>query len=718
MELTISQVDLEKLRNTRYEYFSKCRSSIINTGFSQRYFYGSLALEEVWNRFKDYRIPAYHQEYRPNPFFFQYELELYIFLNWKDLLKRELELETSEKKIKLLQELSSPTLLPRERHLANAASIRWPAGTAPDGTFIGDLAITPWLMDYFYGVANYQNVIEFGGAGQGKTYGPLAFMSMIYDYFINTQKGAQCTFSTVTESKLKGSTWPYLNRLYRVSTNRYQFSICAGLAKKCGDYTYNRLKNGKVFEEGGTLKGVLIPKGRKDASVVDKLTGFHDPEARIYLLDEMQSTDDAPLGAYNNMFLHPKFGWFNAAGNFDEDGDLLDRNAEPNAGWDSVDEKTHMWEGTIKTRTESLDHKSLVIHFNNDLSPGVTNTEFGKKYHRFVPTLEKKNKSYPTEDSRKTIAYKRFWTGFRFEKESDSKVYILSSDIIEETKCHECAPEDFLSQFVIGSFDSAPASVDRNIFSALNVGTTSNGLPMIELRPGSIKMFPKPKNDLEYYRVTCDRIISSHISFGIEHGHMIMDWTARPAHIEMLAQRGYPCHHLIYQERVPDKPGFNNITKVEEDRIALESIPMFVKSEIQKNVIHYADQAVTNKFTLGAYIFRMFVEAGRVRGLNSSLLTGLECDTFEKEFLKRQFFIVKRKDKSELLCLDSKDEFKTKYGFSPDILDTYFQAFYMLYVIYGIRPTVSGLGKLRKKIVNKKVDKYDRLWQIKHSLNV
>lgn len=716
--MDVSPEELERIRNTRYENFSKCRSSVLSGGVNLKYFYGSKAIEEEWNKFKDYSIPSLHQEYRPNPYFYQYDLELYIFLNWKELLKRELELETNEKKIKLLLEFKSPTLIPREKHLANAASIRWPAGKAPDGTFIGDLAITPWLMDYFYGVANYNNVIEFGGAGQGKTYGPLAFMSMIYDHFINTQKGAQCTFSTVTESKLKGSTWPYINRLYRVSPDRYRFSLCAGLAKKCGDYTYNRLRNGKVFEEGGTLKGVLIPRGRKDASVVDKLTGFHDPEARIYLLDEGQSTDDAPLGAYNNMFLHPKHGWFNMAGNYDESGDLLDRNTEPNVGWDGVNEKTHMWEGTVRTRTESLDHKSLVIHFNNDLSPGVLDREFGKKYHRFVPTQEKKDKSYPTEDSRKTIAYKRFWIGFRFEKESDSKVYVLSSDVIEESKCHETTPEDYFNDFTIGSFDSAPASVDRNIFTAINVGTTSNGLPMIELRPGFIKLFPKPRNDMEYYRVTCDRIIEAHNTFRIQQGHFIMDWTARPAHIEMLAARGYPCHHLIYQEKVPDKPGFNNVTKQPEDRIPLESIPMFVKSDFQKNIVHYADQAVVNKITLGAYIFRMFVEAGRVRGLNSSLLTGLDCETFEKEFLKRQFILVKRVNKQQLLSLDSKEDFKGRYGFSPDVMDTLFQAFYMLYVIYGIRPNIAGLGKLRKKILNKKVDKPDKLWQLKHSLNV
>lgn len=703
--------------NTRLDNFIKCRNSVMDTGFSRRYFYNSKAIEEVWKKFENYKVPSFDKEYTPNPYFYQYDLELYIFINWKDLYKRELELETNPKKIKLLEETKSPTLLTRERHLANAASIRWPASTAPDGTYLGNLAITPWLMDYFYGVANHKNVIEFGGAGQGKTYGPLAFKCMIYDYFYHTQKGAQCTFSTVSDAKLKGSTWPYLNRLYPTESRQYQFSLTAGLAKKGGgDYTFSRFRNGKIFEQGGTLKGVLIPRGRKDSSVVDKLTGFHDPEARIYLLDEMQSTDDPPLSAYNNMFLHPKHGWFNGSGNYDLDEDLLGINVEPNEGWESVNETTHMWLGTLKTRTESLDHQSLVIHFNNDLSPGVTDPSFGQRYKRFVPTLEKKNQLYKTEESKETIAYKRFWIGFRFEKNADEKEYILTKDLLTDSKASEKAPSDYLHHYFLGSFDSAPASLDRNILTTPSVGLTLDGRPMVVLQPGMFHCFPKPKRALTYYEETCDKIIEIHSRFEIQRGHLIMDWTARPAHIEILAKRGYPCHHLIYQEKVPDKPGINQITGTPEDKIPIDRINVLVNSN-EKSIVHYAHQIVTNKITLGAYIFRWFVEAGCVRGLNASVLTGMDCETFDKEFLRRCFFKVKRKD-NELLNLDSKEEFKKTYGFSPDLLDTLFQFFYMLYVHYDVRPDSYGLGRLTKKKVKKDVDKHDFLWKIKRSHNV
>jgi hypothetical protein len=59
--------------------------------------------------------------------------------------------------------------------------------------------------------------------------------------------------------------------------------------------------------------------------------------------------------------------------------------------------------------------------------------------------------------------------------------------------------------------------------------------------------------------------------------------------------------------------------------------------------------------------------------------------------LKRKFI----KDKKGIVLLDSKEKFNEDYGFSPDLGDTFHQLFYMLYVIFGIRPHVASLGSLR-----------------------
>lgn len=712
------KLELQKIRNMHYEKFDTIVNHILTSGTQFKYFYQSLAIEEAWNKFKNSKIPFRHEEYQPNPYHYQYDLELYIFLHYEELLKREYELRSGyseSREIKILDKYGL-TGLKKEDHVANASRIRWPIKEL-NGVFIDGMAITPWLMDYFYGISNYKDVIMFGGGGQGKTFYSLSFMCLIYDYFINTKHGAQCTFSTVSESKLKSSSWRYINSLYPIQKNRYKFSSGAGLAiKGGGDYTFSRLNHkGKIDESSGTLVGVLLAKGRQDSYVIDKLTGYHSPEARVYLLDEAQSTDDAPISAYPNMFMHPKYGWFNMSGNYDLPTDLLGINVEANIGNENIDEKTHMWEGTLKNKAGSLHQNTLVIHYNNDLSPGVTDSEYGRKYRRFIPTIEKRDKNYPTEESRNTIGYKRFWIGFMYEKENDSKKKVITTDLLSESNASNKLPPDFLEYVTFGSFDSAPASVDRNVFTTFGIGTTQDGLPMVY--PIRIKQFPKPKSDLKYYKESCDNIIKEINENGIQKGHLIMDWTSRSAHIEMLAERGYPCHHLIYQEKIPDKYGYDKTTGEIHERIELDVVPSFVGT-LQKNITHYADESLADKITLGAYVMRMFIEKGRVRGINSTLLAQLETEGFEKELCIREFKTVKRSSGLELVCLESKKTFKETNGFSPDILDTFFQFFYAIYAIYGLRPNKQGLGKLRKINNKNNIDKHGKLWEIKRSINL
>lgn len=106
---------------------------------------------------------------------------------------------------------------------------------------------------------------------------------------------------------------------------------------------------------------------------------------------------------------------------------------------------------------------------------------------------------------------------------------------------------------------------------------------------------------------------------------------------------------------------------------------------------------------------RLFIEKGRVAGFESSILDGIKAysNGFDKEFLRRKFI----KDKKGIISLDSKEEFNDSYGFSPDICDTFFQAFYMLYVIFGIRPHIPSLGKLRYNPKEKtSADKVNNIW--------
>lgn len=691
----ISQEHFANLQKTRLIKFNDVKRDT-TLGIKKLYLYESLALREAYDARKKMagqKVPLYHADYEPDFTHFQYDLEMYIFLNYEALYKRELEL-ASKDKIKLLEfggREHGATLLKREQHLMNAKSIRWPERVLPNGAIATGYALTPWARDYIYGISNYNNVIKFGGGGQGKTYLDVAFMAMIYDHFLRTKSGAQCSASTVSEKKLEKSIWSHMVKIYSY-THSYQYSLYAGQAVKAPEYQFRRKnEKNKYIEEGGTFQGILLPSGRKTAQVIDKLTGQHDVIARVYLLDEAQSTDGAPLSAYTNMFMHPRYKWFLMNGNYETDQDLLGLNTEPNSGWDSVDETTHMWEGTVKSPDSNLGQLSLVIHYNNDLSPGVTDQEMARKYGNFLPTEEKKKYLYPTEESRTTYEYNRMWVGFRHKRKEEIGEPIITAEMLEEYGCH--LPHTAQTEFILGSLDTAPSSRDRNIFTEFGIGLDATGYPEVWFE--QIHGIKKASTPLAYYRETTDAVADIVVAKGIQPGHCIMDWTNRTAILEMLANRNIRMHQLIYHQSVPSKRGENEVTKVKEEPIELPVVPTF-SNGIEKDAKSFAHERILNRITLGAYITRLFIEHGRIKGFHPGILRGIECKTFEKEFCLRKFE-TKERIKGSFLNIDSKEEFKDKYKFSPDIMDTLFQVMYLLYVIFKVHPLKPGLGLLQKK---------------------
>jgi hypothetical protein len=703
----MSKISLKSEQNERRNKFIEARKQIM-AGVNRVYLYKSKALNEFYERMKKIRnAEFFHPEYIVDPTGYQYDMEMHIFLNYDEIRIREMELNPEESPVYAEH---GATLLPREEHLINACSIRWPEKHLRTGEVIGSLAVTPWLKDLLYGISNYQNTIVFGGAGQGKTYGGLAFGCMLYDHFIYTQSGAQVSVSTVSETKLSQGAWNYLNVLYNTK-NQYKYSNFAQRASSAGDYTFRRKadpRDKQYIKEGGMIRGVLLAKGIKDSRVVDKLTGSHSCIARLYILDEGQSTDSAPMDAYTNMYLHPKYKFFIMSGNYDTPTDLLGVNTIPPQGIRSVDESTHMWEGKLKSLTNDLGHTSLVIHYNNDLSPAILDKDIEKKYGRFMPTMKKKLESYPTEESRQSIAYKRFWIGFFYEKEDDSKERIIDDKYIKDYRADQPSTFDVISR--IGSFDSAPSSTDRNPFVSLNVGLDNAGYPVIW--PESIDLFTKPQSKIEYYDHTTMAFIRSMKKYDIPNGNMIMDFTQYTALLEMLNKHGVKCHPLIYHQS-PPKGDVNEITGMIEKKVPLPLITLLTEKGFEKTTKTYAHQRVQNRISLGAYAMRMFIEAERVRGLNESILDHLtEHNGFEKEFLSRSFVISTKKKNLDLISIETKDVFKSKYKFSPDILDCFFQAFYLLYVIFEVRPHEKGLGKLGINNNEKIVDKPNKIWDI------
>ena len=717
-------MDYSALLNKHYIGFHAAVNSQKEHGKANIYGYGSKAIAKRFKEFQDqakFKADPYTELYEVNPFLYQYDLEVFIFLYYDKLRLEELRL-CAEKDRELIKQYGA-TGLSRHEHYLQACSIRWPSRELSDGSLAGNFIRTPWVEDTTKAICSYNNIIKFGGAGQGKTYDFIAFMCILYDYFIYTEKGAQCTFSTVSESKLKGSAWPIACKLYPVPDSREQFSYYAGKGKIGSDFTINRMSlDGKrIINKGGRFCGILLQKGRKDSSVIDKLTGSHDVIARAYLLDEMQATDDAPLSAYTNMFLHPLWGWFFGAGNYEKPGDLLAINVIPKEGKNTVNERTHVWEGMLKGMSVKLDLPSCIIHLNNDLSPAIATEEGQVKFKTCCPTLEDKERLYPTEASRNGYQYKRFWVGFFFEKEEINTDHVLTDAVIKMTGCN--IKKNLKNPLAFGSFDSAPASKDRNVTGIFHLSDaiSSSDTPF-DLRDKiitgpfvNIERFivnEKPSNPLEYYKHTTDLILKICRDYDIASSNFIMDWTNRTALIEELNKKGFVCHHLIYNEAPPSKIGFNEVSKERERPIELTSIKRFTGT-LERQIKIYAHEKVKNKITLAAYIFSLFVENGFVGNINESLInSSCSQNNFEEEFLQRKFKSPKdSKLKDQRLILVSKDEFKDEFKFSPDILDTVFQFFYLLRVIKEVNINTKSIEFLRQiGNKNKLVDETADVW--------
>lgn len=710
----------EKLKQIRLNHYTNLKKVVDATklGGRGRYMYGSLAIKEEVEARAKMKVPEYHPDFMPDFTQYQYDLELHIFFNYERLYKRELELCSDHKALGLLLECGPElgcTFFKREKHLANAIKIRWPERKMPDGSVSTAYALTPWAEDYLYGLANYQNLVVFGGAGQGKTHSSIAFQSMLFDHFIYTKSGAACYCSTVSQKKLETSIWSHMNKIYSYK-NSYKFSLYAGMANPAGDYMFVRkdIRGKKRIEEGGSFKGILLAQGRTDSSQVDKLTGQHDVIARSYLLDEAQVTDSAPMAAYNNMFLHPPYKWFMMAGNYEDDDDLLAVNVEPRTGWESVDASTHMWESTLKAQDFDLGQKSLVIHYNNDLSPAIVGEhakDIEKKYGRFMPTEAKKRASYPKLDGEGNgewkqrvealYNYRRFWIGFKFKKKDESQQPIINTEILKDFKAWE--DQTVRTEFKLASVDTAPGDMDRDVLSIFNVGVDSDGY--MQIAPGRVYSIPKPRSQLNYYRETAEKMYEILSREGVQSGHAIIDWTQRTQLLEAMKDNyDFVFHHIIYQTSCPKEIAKNPVTKILERPIELETVPTF-QGEFEKEVKTFAHERFNNRITLAAYLFRLFVEHGRWRGINHSIFDGINGNKgFEKEMCYRYFKVLDNRNSNGKITVDSKDVFKAKFKFSPDVLDTFFQVSYLLYVIFEIKPRERGLGLLKKEQTKKVVD--------------
>lgn len=605
-------------------------------------------------------------EYAPNPFMFQYDLEIECFLRFDEILREELrilegiknkneglgrDVSGVEREIQRVRTVGA-TGLTREEHLWNAISIRYPEKIGKGGAIQGLVIRHEWIEEVFTAIANYSCVITMGGSGQGKTHGFIAFICLMWDHFIDTMAGARCCFSTVAKDKLNSAAWPWLQKIYHGT--KPGISLYAGRGRISGEHTVRRPVNLKDLN--GVIKGLLVSD--QGAKSTDKLTGGHNRNLGIYLIDEMQSTEEAPVEASPNFLQHPRYGWIFASGNPDKETDQLGINAKPIDGWASVNQHTLAWDSRMITG-----RVARVLHFNNDYSPGMSK-KGGVRYADILPTKSKKKESYPDAESRKTDKYRRFWEGW-FPTESITD-FVITRQLVTESGADKKPriPVGEYHKFI--SIDTANYDIDKSVVVRCCIQKEEpNGKYLLVFKKGiEIEKSPNPNQSIHHITYRAIEIAGE---FGAKSGSAIIDETAgAPAYRQKALEFGFDIKPMHYNKAVPDKPKGPS----EKRRILIDNVTN-----------SYAHEKCDNLISLGAYMIQQYMLHGQVRGLDNNF-----CPNFDEQILKREFKNVLRANYGERFRLEDKREFKKKWGFSPDYLDCIFQAGFYALVYCGLLP--------------------------------
>lgn len=681
-----------------------------NKGMDHIYLYGIQFLKIQHRKFHEHNlhtIPIYHTQYISNPFRFQYDLCLHIWLKYFHILKEEIKILRKQAKIDpkadaLADELMNTQTLygiTRSDFLFMAGDLRWPTSFLDNGARHGLFIRDPWSERRVAAISDekIKNTISFGGGGQGKTHISSCVALMIFDHYIFTQRGARCMLSTVNKDKLNSVGWSYICRLN--SSTEKEISLYAGKAKIGGEHTLKRPGN---KDPAGVFKGLLIGQQMNSQNIVDKLTGSHGHPFICYILDEMQSTPDPPIMAAPNYTMHAKDYRILGAGNYGENNDTLAVNIKPDIGWDKVDETTGRWISTMQNGS-----KAIVLHFNNNLSPGMDAEGHAKYPH--LPNKKMLEDKYPTagmRDIAKNIAYRRFWVGWRVSETGSNKV-------IYESLVHENGANSPLQLSRVThkffSFDSAPAEIDRNLMIRFEEGICSQTNQRVfgPVYPHALK---KATESTKYYRESSLEIKSICDKNGIKSGSGVVDWTGRPAHAEILGELGFMVHKLIYNKGVPDGKRIDPHTKRRHLAIPVDTILDF-KNDIPAGRI-YAHHIAENNISLGAWALREYVKCGRFRGLTPEFLRLLNSGRdMGEEFYNRKFYLKNSSAYGARFHLASKDEFKQEFGFSPDALDCLFEAaWYMLVVRKLPLTSVESDANFSEVDTSKEIEEHSNLW--------
>jgi len=632
-----------------------------------------------------HKVEAYSEKYTPNPFLYQYDLCVFIWINYYTILRNEIRILRAQNKEELADEmLEKNTLYGMERFefLFLAGEMRWPTTIMADGSTHGLYIRDPWaeLRARAISDEHLKYIASFGGGGQGKTHFSTATLLMLFDYYMFTLKGARCMLSTVNEDKMNSVGWSYLCNLN--SSTRQDISLTAGKAKISGAWTLTRPGN---KDKAGVFKGILIGNQMNKQTIVDKLTGSHGHPFLGYVIDEAQSTPDPPVMAAPNFTMNAKDYRIILSGNYGENDDTLANNIEPPQGWENVDENTGQWISTTQNGS-----KCIVMHFNNNNSPGMT-PEGAKKWPH-LPNKKKLDAQYP--ENRRNIndlGYRRFWIGWRADAKANNSV--IYEELLKENQAHlPLVLSEVLDTFY--TFDSAQAEIDRNPIGICIEGICSVTGSRV-FGPSIGLSLRKSTESLKYYQESTAQILDIAKKHNIKSGHAIHDWTGRPAHPELLLNHGFHVEKIIYNKGLPDGKTRDKLTKKIPKAIPVEVDALDYRGDLPAQKL-FAHHIAETSIGFAGFLLRQYITAGRVRGINEAFVAQFEGNHgIEKELYSRKYFLKPSNQYGDRFHLEEKRIFRKRYGFSPDILDLLLQMAWYAFMVRRIPLTpIDGDAKV------------------------
>jgi hypothetical protein len=626
-------------------------------------------------------------------------MECYIVFNWAQLWKDEIEalgaaaLETNSpaEREQLLARLDhvtmfGPTGHPRHEHLLRASEIRWPTVKDANGVWQGVAKRHEWPERIFAQALDPSWVTPpvvgvFGGGSQGKTTMISALMLHVFSHFEGTLEGAQCIISTINEDKMNLATWPALTRMLEQSAPG--ISLYAGQEQSRSDNFIGRraIQNGTRTDKqdpgNSLISGVLLGVHGKRTGLGDKLTGAHGKKAKVLLIDEAQSSSDAPFTIITNAFASVPQGrrFFFYSGNFATKHDTLGKNICPVGGWASLDGPTPVYHA----RTQG-GLPARIIHLNNMESPGMKDPEF---FHELF-TPQKLAEQVPDEYARNNPAVQRMITGW-YDVEAtrqdarNEETVVADSEEMERVGAFSHVTIEAETRQVFTMLDAAPEMKDRNVIAMFEHGWDGS---RNVYQPVAYSEMPRMERNADMARDYPEAFAGWVKDFLTQQGANPETTvnTIDSAHFAMFApvfhEHGLILERMVYAATPgnPKMPKADNYGEVEPAFDVADNMPGYLVAQ--------------DRISLGAWLFRKFYQCGTAKGHDPATIRAGAVTYFdaEQELFRRTIYRVNNQQRGSLWKLGRKTFSDDGKAASPDWQDLWFMAAYYVAKRFGEVP--------------------------------